>query len=193
MFVKIWEKLNSIEIWERLDPLVDWTKIRVLYDVLPHYASEGADLLDVPGYKQTQSYTCGFVAGLMVLRTFYPDADTEDFYNCVRPNPTSGTSNTRLISALRQNGIGVSVRNNLGFDQIRKTIDAGFPIITLVKTNDIDTLHWVVTYGYGLKSGNRPNRIFVSGNSFFKSREIPWSKYARLISPKGFGLVCWGK
>ncbi len=41
--------------------------------------------LAVPGYRQVESDTCGFAAGLMVLHTFHPRADIDAFYRRVRP------------------------------------------------------------------------------------------------------------
>ena len=63
---------------ETLTGLLDWaagvTKVRSLPDILLHPDDSDVVTLGVPGRFQTQAYTCGFVAGLMILRYFRPGA-----------------------------------------------------------------------------------------------------------------------
>ena len=147
--------------------------------------------LNIAAYRQVESYTCGFVAGLMVLHTFRPSASVDRFYRKVRPNPRTRASTRKVTEALRNSGVGVSVRHDLDFSGIREQIDAGFPIISCVHTDNPAVEHWVVLYGYGI----RPNRVFIAANGlpYLARREYPYSEYSRLSSPKRFGLVCWGK
>ncbi|MCB1204403.1 MAG: hypothetical protein KDN18_09100 [Verrucomicrobiae bacterium] len=167
------------------------TGICVLHDRLKHPGVPGVVTLAVPGYRQVESYTCGFVAGLMVLHTFHPDADIDAFFHRVRPTRRHGASTRKVADALRRSGVGVSIRKRLGFREIRREIDAGFPILTCLKTGDEDVEHWVVIYGYGLK----PNRLFIAGNGlpFFDAREISWETYLKTAGSGRAGLVCWGK
>ncbi len=179
-----------------LDLLVEKTGMRILKERLDHPGTCDVTTLLVPGYKQTQAYTCGFVAGLMVLHALYPKASAEAFYRRVRPDPKMGTSNKKLIQALRHSGVSLSVvSSGLGFPEIQRNIDSGFPILTLLKTNSEDVTHWVVIYGYGIKSGKAPKRIFAAGNGlpFFNQPAIPWPRFRQMQSPLGFGLVCWGR
>ena len=177
------------------DRLSILTGIRVLREPLPHPGTPDVTTLLVPGYKQTQAYTCGFVAGLMVLHALYPRSSTEAFYRRVLPDREMGTSNKKLLLALRCSGVGVSIQSRLGFAEIREAIDAGFPIITLLKTRSEEVLHWVVVYGYGIRTGKTSNRVFVAGNGlpFFNQPAIPWSRFCQMQSPLGFGFVCWGR
>lgn len=169
--------------------------MRVLKECLTHPGTPDVTTLLVPGYKQTQAYTCGFVAGLMVLHALYPRSSTEAFYRRVLPDREMGTSNKKLLRALRRSGVGVSIQSRLGFAEIREAIDAGFPIITLLKTRSEEILHWVVVYGYGIRTAKTSNRVFVAGNGlpFFNQPAIPWSRFCQMQSPLGFGFVCWGR
>jgi hypothetical protein len=179
-----------------MDHLAERTGMRVLKERLAHPGTSDVTTLLIPGYKQTQAYTCGFVAGLMVLHALYPKASAEAFYRRVRPDPKMGTSNKKLIQALRQSGVSLSVvSSGLGFPEIQRNIDSGFPIITLLKTNSEDVTHWVVIYGYGIETGKGQDRVFVAGNGlpFLSQPAIPWSRFCQAQSPLGFGLVCWGR
>jgi hypothetical protein len=176
-----------------LDIFAKQTGVRVLNLPLSHPRTREVTTLMVPGYKQTQTYTCGFVAGLMVLHALYPKSSIEAFYRRVNPDPKWGTTNKKLLEALKLSGIGVSVRRGMQFRDIQRHIDAGFPIITLVKTGDEYTTHWVVIYGYGNESGKNPPRVFVAGRQLFHQPAIPWPRFCELQSPFGFGFVCWGR
>jgi hypothetical protein len=153
--------------------------------------SDADTLLEVPGYTQTQTYTCGFVAGLMVLHTFKPKASINSFWKRLRPRESDGVSNTGLIKALRQSGIGVRVVKDINFGKFAGAINEGFPVITLVKTKETDSAHWVVVYGVG----ESPNRVFVAGNGlpFLSKRVVRWNTFRHQLSGEKLGLVCWGK
>lgn len=149
-----------------------------------------ASVLDVPGYRQTQSYTCGFVAGLMVLHTFKPKANVDRFYTLVEPHPEYGTTTHRLITALNASGVGVGQRNNLTFDALASNIENGFPIITTISHPEPNTQHWIVLYGVG----RTPKRVFLAGNGVIKRDTIhSWREFRRRWAEPDFGLVCWGR
>jgi hypothetical protein len=160
-------------------------------DRLPGPQSDADTVLNVPGYRQTQSYSCAFVAGLMVLHTFKPKASIDMFWQKVRPREIDGVTNTRLIQALRQSGLGVRVVKKLTYATFACAIEQGFPAITLVKTRERDTAHWVVVYGVG----ENPKRIFVAGNGipFLSKKVVPWSRFRHMLAAEKFGLLCWGK
>ncbi len=90
------------------------TGISVLHDRLKHPAVPGVVTLAVPGYRQAESYTCGFAAGLMALHTFHPRADIDAFCRRVRPTPRHGASTRKVANALRISGVAVSIRKSLG-------------------------------------------------------------------------------
>ena len=178
----------ALKMW---DSLMDYTGYPFVGDRLPGPKSNEDTVLEVPGYRQTQSYTCGFVAGLMVLHTFKPKASVDSFWRKVLPRGSDGVSNTGLIKALRKSGIGVRIVTDLTYATFAGAVERGFPVITLVKTRESSTLHWVVVYGVG----ENPNRIFVAGNGFpyLSKKVLPWNRFRRLLASEKVALVCWGK
>jgi hypothetical protein len=178
------------------DTLADATGIRLIPDTIWHPSADEVCTLDIQGYIQIESYTCGYAAGAIILHTFHPDACLDKFFEQCNPDYDHGLEIKPLIRCLRANGIGVSEKHDLTFNKIVATLDEGFPIITLIRTKEKNIQHWVVIYGYG----KNPNRIFMAGeglpllNRITGSQEIPWSEFSRSKwADKGFGLVCWGK
>jgi hypothetical protein len=175
-------------IIDKKDDLVDLTGLEVRAESIPSPCDENETILDIAGYKQNKSYSCGFVAGLMVLHTFYPRKSINSFYYRINPDPVYGTQTNCLISALRKSGISVSVvkGNVFNFNKVARWIEEGKPIITTV---DGDS-HWVVIFGVGYK----PNRIFIAGYGLFQKQEFTWSEFRHKIrGGLGDSLICSGK
>lgn len=152
---------------------------------------EGETVLALPGYRQTQTYTCGAVAGLMVLHTFHPRRSPRRFIRRTAPVPHKGTPTARLVRALEASGVGVLERHDLDFARIAEWIEDGRPIITLVDRGEYKR-HWVVLYGVA----RRPRRLLVAGNGSLprlSSHRYPWGDFKRSWTENGFGLVCCGK
>ena len=171
------------------DFVAELTGIRAVPDILRHPSCANVGTLRIPAYCQTQSFTCGFVAGLMVLKHFYPDADAESFYASVNADPETGTSAAKLTRALRRHGVSVSVRRDLTFAALAAAIDRGRPVALIVKTACPEYAHWVVAYGYG----RRPGRVYVAGNGLpLLSRKVyPWREFRELWRTPGQGLACF--
>ncbi|HYF35367.1 MAG TPA: C39 family peptidase [Prosthecobacter sp.] len=176
-----------------LDPK---TRERLLPEPLPHPVCGRANTLDLPGYRQMDAYSCGFVAGAMVLRCFHPRRSLRRFFDLCQPHYDTGISTTALIAALRASGVGVSTRRDLTFARIVKALDAGYPIITVVHTPVPNVDHWVVVYGYG----RSPNRLFVAGDGLRiigargSRKEVDWETFQQTVwAYRRLGLVCWGK
>jgi len=170
--------------------LADTTGIRVLPDRLPHPPDRNVVTLKVPGYRQSQGHTCGFVAGLMILHYFRPGFPVERFYERIRAHKSSGVSRQRLIDSLRLYGLRVSRRTDLDFEGIVEAIEADQPIATVVRTRNVDVDHWIVLYGYGRK----PNRVFVAGELPFQTQRMYTYGLFRTHfweTPR-FGVVCSG-
>jgi hypothetical protein len=110
-----------------LDVFASATGLRLFPDPLKHPGGEDVCTLDLPGYRQLESYTCGFVAGAMVLHTFRPGASLKKFFEQCSPDYEHGLDTKPLIRCLRTNGIGVSQRHNLDFEKIVSTLDQGYP------------------------------------------------------------------
>jgi Papain-like cysteine protease AvrRpt2 len=154
---------------------------------------ENETKLQVPGFRQLNGYACGAVSAYSVVKAFHPRVSYEKVYKDCNPSEEDGTGVPQLLRALRKNGVGVSVRWNLTFKSIVKTIEAGFPIIVGECQNGEGSDHWVVLYGYGL----RPNRVFTCGQPnvvALSGREaFEWRDWLEIWDEKGLGLVCWGK
>lgn len=181
-----------------LDTLAALTGIRLVRDPLIHPDEQGVCTLDITGYRQTDSYSCGFSVAAMVVHTFHPRRSLPRLWNLVNPHPEKGTGDRALVKAIKASRIGVKERRDLGFNGIRKIIDEGFPIITVVETGDPEIAHWILIYGYGVN----PSRVFIAGEGipyfdiFFgrKNKEIKWSEFERSRWwRKGHGYVCWGQ
>ncbi|MEA3188723.1 MAG: hypothetical protein QOD99_2553 [Chthoniobacter sp.] len=166
--------------------------LRRFPDLTNDFCREGEVKLRVPFYAQTDPYSCGAIAGWMVVETFHPTASFAGFYKICRPDPLNGTPTHRLIRALRVFGIGVSIRRDLDFDAIANAIEFGFPVIAGAGNEQFDDGdHWVVVYGVARKR----RRVFVCNNvRHGHSRiEMSWRDWKAWWNPVGEGLVCWGK
>ena len=168
------------------------TCFRAVPDFTNDYCFENEHKLAVPFYAQTDCYSCGATAGLAVMRTFHPRASFRSFYRACSPSPENGTTEARLVKALRSHGIGVSIRTDLDYASIRAAIESGFPIIagTGVEMFD-DGDHWTVIYGIGWK----PRRVFICNQPRlgYSREELSWNEFRSIWTPRGRGLVCWGK
>ncbi len=172
------------------DTVAEVTGIRAVPDILKHPRGANVETLKIPAYCQTQSFSCGFVAGLMVLRYFRPGACAEAFFASVNADPETGTSAGMLTRALRKHGVSVSVRADLTFAAIVAAIDRGRPLALIVNTSSPDYSHWVVAYGYG----RRPSRVYVAGNGLpLLARKVyTWREFRGYHwRTPGQGLVCY--
>lgn len=160
-------------------------------DILPERVGPREVKLAVPGYAQTDSFSCGAVAAYSIVRTFRQNVSFIDVYNIAQPSPNWGMSAAKVASTLRRFRIGVSVRQSLTFEALTEAIDDGFPIIVSIRNPRSAHGHWVVFYGYGTK----PNRVFVSGQARpgFSRQQLAWTDFRRIWEPVGNGLICWGK
>ena len=144
--------------------------------------------LDLAGYRQIDSFSCGGVAAAMAVKFIRPQMSFKRIYAAVNPTPKTGAGNGRVTRALRSLGVRVSWRKNLSFDDLCDAIDAGSPVLVCIKTDDAETDHWVVTYGYG----RRPDLLFIAGRGihFLARNRMRRREFRRLWFPPGEGLVC---
>jgi hypothetical protein len=168
--------------------------LRAIPDFTDDYIYENEHKLAVHGHSQLDPYSCGATAGWAVVKTFHPKASFRKFYKDCNPLPFEGTTEFKLVRALRKNGVGVSARSNLNYTRIRGAIESGFPIIATVSYKGGYAGHWIVIYGIGW----RPKRVFVcnqilQGWPGFGREELSWADFRSLWSPRGAGLLCWGK
>jgi hypothetical protein len=154
-----------------------------------HY--ENATTLDLVGYRQTDEYSCGFIAGLMVFQYFYPDKSVEDFHKLVNPSEETGTSARRLMAALRKSGISVGVRKRLSFDELAALVESGKPVITTIDVGEYYH-HWVAIYGVA----RLPKRVYVAGNIipswkiFSDKHVVRWSHFDDIWRAEYSVIVC---
>jgi hypothetical protein len=172
-----------------LDAMAQWTGVRIVRAPLWHPLAEDVTTLDIPGYRQVDSYSCGAVVGLMLVHTWHPHVSPRHVYDICGATESDGTPTGRLVRALRQCGVGVSVREKMTFGDIVKAIEDGFPVATTVRRPE--SQHWVLVYGVG----RRPDRVYLAANSFpvVGRTEYTLSAFAGMWEPHGLGLVCWGK
>jgi len=174
---------------DAMDVVASWSGIRIIHDPLRHPLAQNATTLDIPGYRQVDSFSCGPVVGLMLVHTWHPRVSPSHFYDLCAATQEEGTPTARLVSALRGCGVGVSVRHRMEWRDIVKAIEDGFPVATAVAR--ADCLHWVLIYGVG----RTPDRIYLAGNSMPIVGRTEFDRHAfeSMWDPYGFGLVCWGK
>jgi len=146
--------------------------------------------LDLPGYIQTSSYSCGAMAAMVVHR-FRPRMGFDRIYDAVDPSPKFGAKPLQVVQALRSCGLRVSHRKKLSFARLCRAINRGRPIVVLIHNHGSEDDHWVVVYGYG----RRPDRLFIAVNGvpWFNRNRIARSRFERIWKPPGNGLVCWKK
>jgi ABC-type bacteriocin/lantibiotic exporter with double-glycine peptidase domain len=133
----------------------------------------------IRAYFQVRNFTCGFASTLTVLHAFHKRVDPRELY--FRLGTTGdGTSQSAIVRELRRENLGVNLRYDLGFAEIRRAIDAGKLIIAYHHRVE----HWVVLYGYGVE----PERIFVADPVREWRREHRWEHYGPKL--QSFGIVC---
>jgi len=136
-------------------------------------------VIPIRAYYQARPYTCGFASTLTVLHAYRRYVPAQQAYEKLGTDFT-GTSQTAIVRALRDAGIGASLRYDLSFDDMARAIDAGKLIISY----HFPLEHWVVIYGYG----RDPDRVFVADSLPHNRSEQPWSHYGEKL--RGFGIVC---
>ncbi len=164
------------------------TGIRAFVERLP--CPKGAVALDVTGYRQTESATCGFIAALTVAAYLKPSVDPIKIYRWVGCTD-DGSHEHDVASALRRAGITVRKRATTTFEDFAKAIDAGHPVIVSVASRISDDVgHWATVYGYR----RRPKAVLLSGfGELFMARTkiVTWSDFrARWWEPAGNGMIC---
>jgi hypothetical protein len=168
-----------------LNQISDLTGVRGIQDVLRHPIRQGTTTLQIPGYMQVQTFTCGFVTAANVLHFHAPEADLAFLYHAL--NDTNGTNETQVTNALRQYGIRIRPRVTLDFRSLCASLNAGSPIICSIRLKRND--HWIVVYGCDTKA----RTLFLSGNGIvplLNRKEVTYQDFKKKWDPAGFGLVC---
>ena len=145
--------------------------------------------LDLPGYMQINSYSCGAITAAMIVRYFRPDMSFARVYGAINPDCEDGANTGQVVRGLRSCGLRVGLRTKLRFHEIRKSIDQGKPVMVVIHNPGSASNHWVTLYGYSV----RPDRVFLATNGppWCNSNRIARSHFERLWKPSGNGLICW--
>lgn len=172
---------------------LDWisgkTGIVMVEDWLKHPGTPDVITLNLPGYRQTTSFSCGATVAAIVVHFFHPRRSINRLYQLVQPDTETGTSTAQLKRALQKSGIAVQERDDLKWADIRRAIENGRPVIVSVVTRKPEVRHWCVVYGIGSK----PNRVFLAGHGvpWVGKKEFTYYEFrAAMWEPAGFGLIC---
>jgi hypothetical protein len=170
------------------DQITDWTRLAALRVPLARASGHRAVTLDLPGYLQTNSYGCGAVAAVMVVRYFRPQMPFGAVYDAVAPLPEIGAQPRQVARAMRSCGLRVTARGRLQFSDLCQSMKEGSPVLVVIRNPGADSRHWVVVYGYR----RIPDQVYLANNGlpFFTRNRVSLSAFRRLWEPKGNGLVC---
>ena len=148
----------------------------------------GERILDLKPYTQINSFSCGVAAGFSVVKSFYPTARFEDFYDRVDPDEEMGTPTVVLRKALRKSRISIK-SPRLSYQALLGHIREGHPVIVVIRNPGADYLHWVVAYGFG-----RNHIILASkGVPWLHQKRVPRKDFMTMWEPRGNGIVCGGE
>src|ERR1035441_4314761 len=170
------------------DHINDWNGLAALRVPLERASGRRAVTLDLPGYLQTNSYGCGAVAAVMVVRHFHPQMEFGTVYEAVAPLPEIGAQPRQVARAMRSCGLRVRAKGRLQFSDLCQLINAGSPVLVVIRNPGADSRHWVVVYGYR----RIPDQVYLANNGlpFFTRNRVSLSAFRKLWDPKGNGLVC---
>ena len=170
------------------DQITDWTGLAALRVPLERASGRRAVTLNLPGYLQTNSYGCGAVAAVMVVRYFWPQMPFGAVYDAVAPLPEIGAQPRQVAQAMRLCGLRVRARGRLQFNDLCQSINEGSPVLVVIRNPGAQSRHWVVVYGYR----RIPDQVYLANNGlpFFTRDRVSWSVFRKLWEPKGNGLVC---
>ncbi|MCX6927956.1 MAG: C39 family peptidase [Verrucomicrobia bacterium] len=170
------------------DQITDWTGLAALRVPLERASGPRAETLAIPGYTQTNSYGCGAVAAVMVVRYFHPRMQFGAVYEAVAPLPDLGAHARQVARAMRLCGLRVTARRQLQFGDLCQCIKAGSPVLAVIRNPGADCRHWVVVYGYR----RIPDQVYLANNGlpWFTRNRVASSVFEGLWDPEGNGLIC---
>lgn len=111
------------------------------------YQTSKEVFLAVPRCFQLDTFSCGLIAALVVVRHFEPDADLQPLANAIRANRKNGCGEPILIKALAHYGICVMHLEKPIFAAIDAELREGHPLIAAVRGRWTGIGHWAVIYG----------------------------------------------
>ncbi len=148
----------------------------------------GDSSLEIPFYKQLKSYTCGYVAGAMIVHAFDKRRSLTTIWDNLTPNEDYGLYTHELIKGLRKMNVGVNKRHNLSFKQICNAINKGHPICVTIDVGHCE--HWVVIYGVNEEN----EELLLAGNGlpYLNRHRYTWEEFKEFEGSDEEFLICWG-
>jgi hypothetical protein len=144
-------------------------------------------LLALPGYRQLDEHSCGFLAVLAVVHHFSPHVPSEDVLRVVRPSAANGCDQRRVVDSLRRHGVAAEYREGLGLRRLHGLMDRGAPVIVTMWPEWSACDHWTVVRGIDLDR----ERVFLTNyGPAADEGSMPWSQFVEDWYPRGGGLVC---
>ena len=173
------------KVGDSVNAISEITGVRAVVAPLKHPKRPGCKTLLIPGYRQVQTYTCGFIAAANVLHLYHPEVDLTVLYSIL--DHRDGTEEFQVADGLRTYGIEVERRTTLDFCSICQALVHGSPIIAAVRT--IFYGHWIVIYGYD----SLKQTVFICGNGYhpvLNRKEVSFDHFCTKWDPVGNGLIC---
>jgi hypothetical protein len=144
-------------------------------------------MLAMPAYRQWDGHSCGFVAALAVAHTFNPKVDPAAVLAAVRPTPFGGSSQRRLVRALRYFGVIARCYDRLDLPDLFRLVGQGRPVVVTVRSGVFGRDHWAVVRGVD----RARRRIYLLNHSVWTDRGgLAWDDFQAIWRPHGVGLVC---
>ncbi|MBL8025630.1 MAG: C39 family peptidase [Fibrobacteres bacterium] len=164
--------------------LVNKTGIEVYPQYVPKGDGNNDFILDIAGYSQTRTYTCGPTAVFTVLKYLKGDKITIDkLLKVIKYNEPDGCSQTEMLRVLKHYGISVKIKHNMPFRDIVASIKAGKPIIATTNHDE----HWITIVGVTLK----PKMVYYSGAvGSPKAAHQSWREFRKNGGINGDSFVC---
>lgn len=149
-----------------------------------------AVVLEVPGVTQVNTYTCGATASWSVLRAMGWKLDFEKWLKTCHDHgglhPDEGMDEPGLDRALRRVGARLKTTRFRNYDQVRKRIDQGLPILFGWDDDGFgESDHWLYAYGYAR------NHVYV-GNIVrpgFSKGLVTWGEWETRLTPREIHVI----
>jgi hypothetical protein len=158
----------------------------------PDYPST-AVLLDVPGFCQVSTYTCGITSSWSIITALGYRVTLKDWFKrCHKAgcNPDEGMSIDQIGKALKSLRLKVVTKRYRGRNQVAKLVDAGQPLLFGQGAEMFDHGdHWMYLYGYSARNvyvGNVVNPAYP-----IRSKEAwTWRRFEnKELNPKELYLI----
>jgi predicted double-glycine peptidase len=139
------------------------------------------NLIKVPMVRQSTDFTCG-VAALQSVFAYFGDEYREDHLaKELKAVPKTGTHYQEMMRLAKAKGYSVKVLKTMTIADLKKTIDAGKPVICLIQawadkavdySNDWEDGHYVVAIGHDSDNIYFMDPSTLSNYTFIPTKEF---------------------